>query len=71
MMNVYWLQDETDVIFHLRAYETRSVLLKHVNPDLMFSIIENQLIDGIPGILQVGRGIDGSTFDQIDRLVID
>jgi hypothetical protein len=47
------VQDETDVIFHLRAYETRSVLLKHVNPDLMFSIIESQLVCGIPGLLQV------------------
>lgn len=49
---IAYLKDETDVIFHLRAYETRSVLLKHVNPDLMFSIIESQLVCGIPGILQ-------------------
>ena len=45
------------MIFHLRAYETRSVLLKHVNPDLMFAIIESQLVCGILGILQI-VGVD-------------
>ena len=45
-------QDETDIIFHLRAYESRSVLLRHVSPTTMFRILDRQLCLGLTGILQ-------------------
>lgn len=36
-------QDETDIIFHLRAYDTRSVLLRNVSPNAMFRTLDRQL----------------------------
>jgi len=47
-----YLKDETDIIFHMRAYETRSVLLKYVSADAMFSTLLDQLCFGLHGILQ-------------------
>ena len=47
-----YLKDETDIIFHMRAYETRSVLLKNVSADAMFSTLLDQLCFGLHGILQ-------------------
>jgi hypothetical protein len=46
------LKDETGVIFHLRAYETKSMLMKDVSPDLLFRRLEELFICGVPGILQ-------------------
>lgn len=49
---IYYLKDETDIIFHMRAYESRSVLLRHVSPATMFRILDRQLCQGLTGILQ-------------------
>jgi len=47
-----YLKDETDIIFHVRAYESRSVLLRSVSPATMFRILDRQLTAGLTGILQ-------------------
>jgi len=47
-----YLKDETDMIFHMRAYETRSVLLRNVSPGVMFRILDRQICTGLPGIIQ-------------------
>ena len=49
---IYYLKDETDIIFHLRAYDTRSVLLRNVSPNAMFRTLDRQLCQGLTGILQ-------------------
>lgn len=49
---IFYLKDETDIIFHVRAYETRSVLLRNVSPGSMFRILDRQLCHGLTGILQ-------------------
>eukprot|EP00092_Neocalanus_flemingeri_P017674 GFUD01019118.1.p1 GENE.GFUD01019118.1~~GFUD01019118.1.p1 ORF type:complete len:725 (+),score=167.19 GFUD01019118.1:75-2177(+) len=49
---IFYLKDETDIIFHMRAYETRSVLLRNVSPGSMFRILDRQLCLGLTGILQ-------------------
>jgi len=49
---IFYLKDETDIIFHMRAYETRSVLLRNVSPGSMFRILDRQLCHGLTGILQ-------------------
>ena len=46
------LQDETDVIFHMKAYESRSVLLRNINPSTLLRILDRQLSQGVQGILQ-------------------
>ena len=46
------LQDETDVIFHMKAYESRSVLLRNINPTTLLRILDRQLSQGVQGILQ-------------------
>jgi len=46
------LQNETEAIFHLRAYVPRSVLLKSVSPDLLFQRLERDLNYGLTGIMQ-------------------
>ena len=51
--NFYFLlQDETDVIFHMKAYESRSVLLRNINPSTLLRILDRQLSMGVQGILQ-------------------
>ena len=45
-------QDETDVIFHMKAYESRSVLLRSISPATMLRILDRQLCQGLQGILQ-------------------
>ena len=51
--NFYFLlQDETDVIFHMKAYESRSVLLRNINPSTLLRILDRQLSLGVQGILQ-------------------
>ena len=46
------LQDETDVIFHMKAYESRSVLLRSMRPAAMLRTLDRQLSQGVQGILQ-------------------
>ena len=48
----YPSQDETDIIFHIRAYETRSVLLRNISPASMVRSLHKQLCLGLRGILQ-------------------
>ena len=40
----FFPQDETDIIFHLRAYDTRSVLLRNVSPNAMFRTLDRQFL---------------------------
>ena len=47
-----YIQDETDIIFHIRAYETRSVLLRNISPASMIRSLDKQLCLGLTGILQ-------------------
>jgi len=49
---LYYMKDETDIIFHIRAYESRSVLLRNVNPNSMVRCLDKQLCHGLQGILQ-------------------
>jgi len=46
------MKDETDVIFHMKAYESRSVLLRNINPSTLLRILDRQLSQGVQGILQ-------------------
>jgi len=46
------LQDETEIIFHLRAYSSKSILFKTLSPDQLTKRLEQQFTFGIPGILQ-------------------
>jgi len=49
---LYYMKDETDIIFHIRAYETRSVLLRNISPASMVRSLHKQLCLGLRGILQ-------------------
>jgi len=49
---LYYMKDETDIIFHIRAYEARSVLLRNISPASMIRSLDKQLCLGLTGILQ-------------------
>ena len=48
----FFIEDETDIIFHIRAYESRSVLLRNISPAFMLRSLDKQLTLGLQGILQ-------------------
>jgi len=52
LVYIHTLKSEAELIFHLRAYETKSVLLKNLNPDVLFHRLQQQFVCGIHGILQ-------------------
>jgi len=46
------LKNETELLFHLRAYAPKSILVNRVSPDILFRRLETQFISGLHGILQ-------------------
>jgi len=49
---LFYLKDETNIIFHMRAYERRSVLLRSVKADDMLASLDVQFKNGLQGIVQ-------------------